>query len=277
VIAALDPSPSRLFAAARGVGWVRTGVSLAALCVLSACRPNLIIGEWSCSEDGAASVIPDASGPVAAPWSTGFENRFCDYTELAGFCYGPPPASFELVTSPVHTGRYAAAFHVMDTPDAGSQTRCVRQGALPPTAYYGAWYYIPTLATNTGNWNLFHFSGGSDLSALPGVMDVSLVNANGGLELEVYGVNHVAIGSSANPQIPIGAWFHVQLYVKRAPDATGEVALYQDGQRVFDVTNAMTDNSSLGQWYVGNLAGANALTPADSTVYVDDITLSDAL
>ena len=71
--------------------------------------------------------------------------------------------------------------------------------------------------------------------------------------------------------IPIGEWFHLELYLKRATDATGEIALYQDGELLIEATDLITDDSSFGQWYVGNYADGR--TPADSTLYVDDVTI----
>jgi hypothetical protein len=71
--------------------------------------------------------------------------------------------------------------------------------------------------------------------------------------------------------IPIQAWFQLELHLKRAADATGEVALYQDGQLLIDQKGLRTDDTSWGQWYVGNYA--DALTPPDFTLYVDDVTI----
>ena len=254
----------------------RFGAALTVL-VLNACQPRLSIGEWTCSEDGTPSTIPETTAAVSIPWSSGFENRFCDYTELAGFCYADPAASStELVTSPVHSGRYAAAFTVKTDAGGDAQTRCVRQGTLPTAAYYGAWYYIPEPTKPTGNWNLFHFRSGDELTATHGLMDVSLVAEGSDLHLGVFGVRHVRIGEALNPPpVPIGSWFHVQLFFKRAADMTGEVALYQDGEQLFDVTDLVTDDASLGQWYVGNLA--TDLSPSTATLYVDDVTLSSSL
>jgi len=47
--------------------------------------------------------------------------------------------------------------------------------------------------------------------------------------------------------------------------------LYQDGQLVLQRTSIATDDTTFAQWYVGNFA--DALTPADSTIYVDDVTI----
>ena len=176
----------------------------------------------------------------------------------------------------MHSGQYAAAFTVRSNAPGGSQTRCVRQGELPTAAYYGAWYYIPEAITPSDNWNLFHFRSGLDLTATRGEIDVSLVAAEQGLRLAVFGMNHTPIGgASAAPPVPVGSWFHVQLFLKQASDMTREVALYQDGEQVFEKTNQPTDDAGLSQWYVGNLA--NDLSPSAATLYVDDVTISSTL
>lgn len=250
---------------------LQIGLALAAVCALGACQPDLNVGEWQCSP-GADAKVRDLTEPIASPWSTGFEDQFCDYTQLAGFCYAAPSASYTTVTSPVHSGRFAAAFKVTgDEPD-GHQTRCVRQGVLPTAAYYGAWYFVPERAENAELWNLVHFQGG-DPSSQHGLWDISLVNGTDGeLEVVVFDfLNSMARSPETPTPIPIGAWFHMEFYLKRAADATGEFALYQDGALLMEATNLITDDSNWGQWYVGNLA--IGLQPPGSTLYVDDITI----
>jgi hypothetical protein len=239
---------------------------------LLACEPQLMVGNWICEKEGG---VPEADKRdlLALPWSTGFEHDFCDYTRTAGFCYSDEHASYETVTSPVHSGRYAAAFHVASDDDRAIQARCVRQGVLPNAAYYGAWYFIPAYATNSNVWNLFHFQGG-DSSAQHGLWDVSLVNEGEDLNLVVFGFLHGFLRQPSTP-VPIGTWFHVQLYLKRSADANGEVALYLDGRQLFEAKNLITDNSEWGQWYVGNFA--DALMPSNSTLYVDDVSVRSSL
>ena len=242
------------------------------LLATAACSdPTLVVGKWMCLQGDAATRV-DQTDPIGMPWSTGFEHGFCDYEELAGFCYNEMLSSYETVTSPVHSGRYAAAFHVTGDNLAGHQTRCVRQGELPTAAYYGVWYLVPAHATSNDLWNLVHFQGG-DSTAQHGLWDISLENdSNGDLQVFVFDfLNGRQYRSSTPNPIPIGTWFHLELFLKRAADATGEVALYQDGQLLFDMTNLVTDDTSWGQWYVGNYA--TGLSPPDSTLYVDDITI----
>jgi hypothetical protein len=209
---------------------------------------------------------------VEAGWSTGFENDFCDYAKVAGFCYAEPEASYTIVDSPVHSGRHAAAFSITRPDTLGHQTRCVRQGVLPEAAYYGAWYFVPERADNSALWNLFHFQGG-DASAQHGLWDVSLENtADGELEPIVFDFLNGRLRRAASPKpIPIGAWFHLEFYLERAADTSGSIALYRDGELVVEARGIETDDTRWGQWYVGNLA--TGLTPAESTVYVDDVTI----
>jgi hypothetical protein len=77
---------------------------------------------------------------------------------------------------------------------------------------------------------------------------------------------------STAPPIPIGQWFHLEVYFKRASDATGEITLWQDSAMAVHLTGLVTDPTGWGQWYVGNLA--DHLVPPASTVYVDDVTIS---
>jgi hypothetical protein len=176
----------------------------------------------------------------------------------------------------VHTGRYAAEFTVDSSDTTSNQARCVRQGALPTEAYYGAWYFVPVLATfnnntNASAWNLWHFQGQDSSQA--GLWDVSLINAtDGSLQLLIYDFVNNTVRKPANPPaIPIGSWFHIQFYLKRAADATGTIRLYQNGQLLLEKSDLKTDDSSSGQWYVGNLA--KELTPPITTLYVDDVTI----
>ena len=239
--------------------------------------------------------MPLPTDPVVLPWSTGFEEGFCDYTRFTGYCYGDRP--YVLVTEPHHSGRFAAEFTAIDTEaDAGAgptgpterpenQTRCVRQGVLPESAYYGAWYFIaePLKKRNRdGLWNLFHFQGLDNPDRGLALWDVTLVEGqqDGDWELVVYDplgpLNNNTYRSADHRRVPIGSWFHIELFLKRAADATGEIRLYQasDGQDsvlLFEKTGLRSDLSKYTQWYVGDWAGD--VTPDTSRLYVDDVSI----
>jgi len=232
------------------------------------------IGTRVCSESPGDAAMPDPSVPVDVPWTTGFEDGFCAYARPQGFCFASGSGSYAVDTAPVHSGQRAAAFTVGgDAATTGFQARCVRQGVFPNAAYYSAWYYVPMLADNSGTWNLLHFQGGTPGQTLHGLWDVSLVNlSDGSLHVVLFDFLAGSVpDSSAVPPIPIGQWFQIEVYFKRAKDSTGTLSLFQDGSLAATLTDLVTDDSDWGQWYVGNLA--DSLQPAVSTVYVDDVAI----
>lgn len=261
----------------------RLGLGVLALCFVACEEPPLHAGAWRCGSaeleqaaDGSV-ISPGKDSPLVPDWSTSFEDGFCGYLEARGFCYAAPDASYRLVEFPARTGRVSAAFSITSEANSdGTQTRCVREGMLPEDAYYGAWFYIPSGNTSTGNWNLIHFRGSKD-GDLRGLWDVSINTADTGA-LRPF-VRDNLNGGVLMPQDPVevprDAWFALHFRLLRASTPTGRVELYVNGQLVVDRTDIITDDSTWGQWYVGNLA--DALNPPQSTIYVDDVTIGESL
>ncbi len=250
------------------IGFIAAGVG---------CNKELVVGMCAVSENSEADASYSDAGldgaSIDLPWHSGFEIGFCDFRRDGGFCYQRGTASFTLVSSPVHSGSFAAAFNVSSDTDApGTQARCVRQGTLPKRAYYGAWYYVPVAPVTAGFWNLFHFQGQSPGVDLHSLWDVQLTQgADGQIRLSIYDfLTPRQIDIPAAPPIPFAQWFHVEFLFARAADGNGEIALFQDGNLLFD-WNGKTDDSDSGQWYVGSLAVGQ--TPKETTVYVDDVTI----
>jgi hypothetical protein len=225
---------------------------------------------------GTAGAPPMGSQPgsVAVPWTTSFEDKFCGYAEVNGFCYVDGDASYEIVDRPAHTGTSAVAFSV-NSDAAAAQTRCVRQGVFPRDAYYGAWFYLDARAESAGLWNLMFFQGNTDGSFEP-QWDVSIgTDADGVNSLFIF--DHVrgdVLTPSGAPAVLARRWFHVELRIRRAADDTGVAQLYQDDKLIYETPPRTTDTTAWGQWYVGNLARGR--TPAESTVYVDDVSIRAA-
>lgn len=246
---------------------------------LLGCEPKLVVGQWSCEATDASAGgagADQAVVPLTIPWSTGFENDFCEYAAPSGFCYAAEAAAYEIVTEPVRSGRQAAAFSLNLGGDvSGDQTRCAREGELPEAAYYGAYFFIPEAPSSAANWNLMHFRSGRGFPS-HGLWDVSLdVDADGFLWVTVF--DHLRMmrrPGSGVPPVPVGTWVQLEAYFVRAADETGEFAVYQDGELALGLTDLSTDDGAEGQWFVGNLA--RTLTPAESTIYVDDISMREA-
>jgi hypothetical protein len=260
----------------------RAGSAIAlGVVAIAGCSPSAVIGTrycqaWPGPDSGA---VPDPTLPVSLSWSTGFEDGFCGYAPPFGDCYVAQAGTYSVVTSPVHSGRYAAAYQIQSDAPGGSQSqaRCYVQGAMPATAYYGAWYYVPASVQveDGGLWNLFHFVDGPAEGGLHSVWDVQLITPeDAGIRTQLYGFQGTGGNFEAGvvPAIPIAQWFHIEVYYKRTNDNTGELRLFQDGALVARLDGLSPDDSDWGQWYVGNLGVG--LQPAASTIYVDDVTIS---
>lgn len=256
--------------------------ALMCLVAVSGCEPPLVVGELDldeCSHQAGAPALNDNGvfndGPLPAPWQTSFEDGFCGYKHQAGFCYTDAHSEYRLVTSPVHTGPFAAAFDFHPTDRPGErQARCVREGVLADEAYYGAWYFVPSSLSEARTWNLFHFQGGPPGELLHSLWDVSMDDSSGALAVFVLdSINGDRYEAMAPVPIPRNRWFRLEFYLKRSAEATGEIALFQDDTELLRRADLITDDSPFGQWYVGNWT--NSLTGANSTttVYVDDVTV----
>ncbi len=253
--------------------------------ICAACEPGLDVGEWKCTAaplfvppDGSLE-LPGRETIVNPEWQTGFEDGFCGYAKARGFCYSDPDASYRIVDAPARSGRKAAAFTInTEEGTRGEQTRCVREGTLPQDAYYGAWFYIPGGTTNNGNWNLMHFRSAVDDGPLDGDWDVSLVSTDDGRLVPLLRdyVGESMIPPSMDFEVPVDRWFSLSLRLVRESTPTGTAALFLDGELVVELTDVVTDPGAIwGQWYVGNLA--TDLTPSDSTIYIDDVSIRENL
>ena len=258
------------------LGCLKLSTALLLAVAASGCSPELVVGKKIVTEESCAFVGGAGAGPedkvVEIGWKTGFENGSCDYDRQGGQCYAIGDASFAFVDDPVQAGSSAGAFTVttdMDDATAVPHTRCYVEGVLPTDAVFGAWFYIPEFA-RAGNWNLMFFQA---VVPNPGLFSVSLASDGGNLHL--YVLNHMTGAFSTPdpaPAVPIATWFQIEFRLLRATDETGAWALYQDRTLLHEETGIMTDRHDVHQWYVGNWA--DLLMPAESTVYVDEVTVS---
>jgi len=243
------------------------------------CEARLGVGAWNCDDAPLVSVpdggllAPAKDLSITSEWTTGFDDGFCGYQRARGYCYSAQDASFSVVESPTNTGRFAAAFSITTDPEKkGLQARCVREGQFPNDAYYSAAFYVPSGTISNGNWNLMHFQGGSESQDLHGLWDVSLrTDKTGTLTPELIGYLGDLLVLAPGVEAPRDAWFSLTVHIQRDAQEQGVVGLYLDGTKIVERTGITTDDSTWGQWYVGNLA--TDLDPAESTVYVDDVSI----
>jgi hypothetical protein len=72
-------------------------------------------------------------------------------------------------------------------------------------------------------------------------------------------------------KVPVGRWFELSVQWERAKTPSGQFAVYVDGELALRLQDLVTDDSTVAQWYVGNLAVS--LSPSNYTLYVDDVSI----
>jgi hypothetical protein len=237
-----------------------------AVLVASGCGRQVNLGDIG---DGAASIL----------WSATFEVG--DLSEWAGDGHGgvfvdqaPAPPSATLTVA--HRGRYAGMATVMPVPGTASINYLYRNQPSVPAAYYSAWFYVPSSFTVKGWLSLIHFSnsGTADGKHLSAIWDLNLYpRADGSLIAHLYDyVTLTNLEQVVPVPVPIASWVHFEVFLRKAADATGEVAVWQDGVSILERRNVATAANDWVQWDAG--ASSNDVTPATAVVYVDDAAIS---
>jgi len=73
--------------------------------------------------------------------------------------------------------------------------------------------------------------------------------------------------------VRIGQWFQIQAYLQVAPGQPSQLTLWLDGNQFLKLDNTtMVPKDQPLYWVIGN--GAAKLTPAVSTLFVDDAQIS---
>lgn len=177
-----------------------------------------------------------------------------------------------------HSGKYSAKLTITtpDTPTSGARLFRWAEAQTYPQPYYSVWYYFPQSYTPALFWNVLQWKSKHLVSGVP-TSDpfFSLeIGANPSGEMFFYlGDDHLNTTFQQPTQslipIPAGRWFHVQAFYKCDGSGAGEVTIWQDGTQLWDIQNVDTRYADGDcAWSVNNYS--SGLTPATSTIYVDD-------
>jgi hypothetical protein len=152
-----------------------------------------------------------------------------------------------------------------------------REQPSPPEAYYGAWFFIPA-SLQVGSWlSLHHFGYHRSAAAADTIplFDFNVYPGGGGGELFAHVYDPAAMMNleQTNPlPVPVARWVHFEIFLRKSPDATGRITIWQDGVQILDLPNMVTAPTDLLQWDVGG--GSNDIAPSPASVYFDDATIS---
>jgi hypothetical protein len=175
-----------------------------------------------------------------------------------------------------HNGSYAGVVTIAPTLRMDSLNYFYRRQPSPSEAYYSAWFYIPSTFV-VGSWlSLHHFRGSAngDPNNLTGTWDVNLYTLPGGRLAAQLGdfVNLFNLQQVVPVPVPLDAWVHFEVLLRKASDFTGRVAVWQDGVLILDRAGVVTARSPVVIWEAG--VGSDDLAPLPASVYVDDAAIS---
>lgn len=178
---------------------------------------------------------------------------------------------------PAHGGLHSARLFI-DTRNTGelptSGTRLFRwlEPEKYPELYYSVWFYFPQRYIPNGNppwWNVFQWKSKRGDTSDP-FFALNVGNRpDGAMYFYLYDKNAKNSYSQSVMDIPESQWFQVEAFYKCSGEKTGNVAFWQDGVQIFDVSTVQTrypDGNC--QWSVNNYS--TGLDPNPATIYVDD-------
>ena len=172
-----------------------------------------------------------------------------------------------------HGGAWSAAL-VLPGGSGGTRLFRWRESDEHPEAYYAAWFYFPRRYEPDVWWSIFQFK--SQLSEL--VSDPFWVltvdnRDDGAMYLELGDARTDRAYPQEVADLPVGAWVHIECYLRQSATADGQLKCWQDGQLLWDLEGITTHHpGSTNQWSVNNYS--DAVGPAPVVVYVDDASIS---
>ncbi len=216
-------------------------------------------------------------------WTARFEGgSLGEWTGVTGGdaqAFPSPPNTIAVSSDRARHGSYAAALTITAGPDDTQENAGLsRSGELPTEAYYSAWYYLPRSVTVGPFWVIFKFRTRTDVNdpTTEGEFyDLDLVNLpTGEMTLRLY--DHLS-GQNVpldlpNQIVPAGVWFQIEAFYRNAPDTTGRVTYWFNGQQIVDVTGQPTGPTPWVGWDVCSVG--EDLMPETEVLYVDDCAIS---
>lgn len=187
----------------------------------------------------------------------------------------PGSSRIEVVKGLARSGDYALL--VQDnSPNNRDYPLAARNGPLPVEVYCSAWYYMPAPLRPKSYWWFALFRSRHapyDAGSFRDEVNVSFTSeADGSVGTRLSSPD---LGDSVPPvlklPVPVGRWFHIEVFHRTGTDETGEVDVWQDGELTFHVTgkNSETDYA---EWMIGGVV--DALTTDASQLYIDDAAIS---
>jgi hypothetical protein len=194
--------------------------------------------------------------------------------------WAPADTRQEVTTEQARSGRYSLKMTVdtTDTAKLSKNTFLFRDGALPKTGYYSAWFLFPQRYQSPSFWTVMLFKGRRDpvdprteYANMWGL----LVNSrpDGEMAFVLHDRQRARWIRQDEPlAIPVQRWVHVEAYLRLASDATGRIVFWQDGSKIFDLDGLPTAPSEWVSLIIASIA--KQVSPSPAVVYVDDVSVA---
>jgi Polysaccharide lyase/CARDB len=204
----------------------------------------------------------------------------------SGDCLRP---SNGVSTEVAHSGRYSMKMTInLAQGESGCRQFRHQESRSGETLYYGAWYYLPSYVRAENYWNIFQFKSETSSQNDPFWALDLMPRRSGQLQLRLRWKGTVvgpterdtSTGTKTFDQraanVPVGRWFHVEVFLKQASEFNGRLTVWQDGKRLYDMNGVKTKYPGGDErWSVNNYS--DGLRPSVATLFVDDATVSRPL
>jgi hypothetical protein len=194
--------------------------------------------------------------------------------EHGGFIL-PGNSRVEVVSGSARSGTHSLLIQDL-SPDARDFPLAARNGPLPLGFYASAWYYLPRAVQPISYWWFVLYRSRRppyDFQSFRDEIRLSFTTrADGSMGCELLTEELGTIAPIVEREIPVGRWFHVETYLRATDGPDGELAVWQDGEKIFEATGKMTETPWI-EWMTGGVV--DGLATDASELYIDDAAISE--
>lgn len=231
--------------------------------------------------------------PNSVVWSADFEtgnllqwqSSSNDLTTVAdsGACSRPENG---ISRAYAHSGQFSMEMTITTTlGKAGCRQFRKQEPLRGEPFYYSAWFYIPEPVQVDNFWNIFQFKSQSAAHSSDVFWKLEIRNDDDGtMRIVPVWKGPVPGPHAGDPverhlyrqtltRIPVGVWFHLEVYLQQSENYDGHIIVWQDGVEILNEQNVVTKYQDGTQGWSVNNYGAD-LTPATNTLYIDDVVIS---
>jgi len=184
----------------------------------------------------------------------------------------------DVSTDVAHGGDHSYRLTIDGASGRTEAARVFRWAEDAQAAYYSVWFYIPRVYHPAQWWSIFQFKSVTARSA-PASDPMWMVDINNRPDGSMYlylwdAIDRTSFVPREHVNLPVGRWFQLTAYFRRANDRSGRIALWQDGTLLYDIDGIETVTGANVHWGICNYS--DDIDPPDVTIYADDAEIRGA-